>query len=176
VSRLLKSELPSTGYQLKGRIVLKGVSWTIDSLTKYYDIPSIPIFTFLDTLWKPAVIAGTLTAATYQSVTSNSDIWQNFTTSAYRHVVVPVADFQNDEAVVLHPVRCTGSSSWRGSQPRRDNVFIKKDAIHGQLDGRMPARVEAIFAINDLVLQKIHEVAFITEYKAVAGGLLHDPS
>jgi hypothetical protein len=40
----------------------------------------------------------------------------------------------------------------------------------------MPARVEAIFAINDLVLQKIHEVAFITEYKAVAGGLLHDPS
>jgi hypothetical protein len=56
----------------------------------------------------------------------------------------------------MHPVRCTGCRPWRGGAPRRDDIFIEKDGLYGALNGRLSARVEAIFAM----------------YRAVAGGTL----
>ena len=49
----------------------------------------------------------------------------------------------------MHPVQCTGNRSWRGGAPRKDGAY-------GALNGRLPASVEAIFAIEDSVLNTTH--------------------
>ena len=116
-----------------------------------------------------------LTANVYNNI-KDSEIWQTFKVHAFNQVVVPVKDFQDDQAVVMHPVRCTGNRSWRGGAPRKDDIFIEKDGAYGALNGHLPASVEAIFAIEDLVLNTTYQVALIREYRVLAGGTLHAPS
>ena len=54
----------------------------------------------------------------------------------------------------------------RGGTPRKDGAY-------GALNRCLPASIEAIFAIEDPVLNTTHQVALIREYQAVAGGTLY---
>jgi hypothetical protein len=155
----------------------KKVDWTIATIATIYQLPLLPTttFDFLNMVWRQAVLSRRLTTSAYNNITE-SEIWQSFTVRAFNQVVVPVKDFQNDQAVVMHPVRCTGCRPWRGGAPRKDDIFTEKDGLYRALNGRLPARVEAIFAIEDPVLNTVHQVALVREYRAVAGGTLQTPS
>src|SRR5438045_9661245 len=171
------SNTKSTGQQLKGEVFQKGVDWTIANIAALYNLSVLmtATFDFLNVLWRQAVMSQKLTANVYNNI-KDSEIWKTFKVHAFNQVVVPVKDFQDDQAVVMHPVRCTGNRSWRGGAPRKDDIFIEKDGAYGTLNGRLPAKVEAIFAIEDPVLNTTHQVALIREYRAVAGGTLHAAS
>ena len=167
---LLPSNTKLTGQQFKGEVFQKGVDWTIANIAALYNLPVLmtATFDFLNVLWRQAVLSQKLTANVYNNI-KDSEIWQTFKVHAFNQVVVPVKDFQDDQAVVMHPVQCTGNHSWRGGAPRKDGTY-------GALNGHLPASVEAIFAIEDPVLNTTHQVALIREYRAVAGGTLHAPS
>ena len=169
--------MKSIEQQLKGEVFQKGVDWTIANIAALYNLPVLmtATFDFLNVLWRQAVLSQKLTANVYNNI-KDSEIWQTFKVHAFNQVIVPVKDFQDDQAVVMHPVRCTGNRSWRGGAPRKDDIFIEKDGAYGALNGRLPASVEAIFAIEDPVLNTTHQVVLIREYRAVAGGTLHAPS
>ena len=171
------SNMKSTGQQLKGEVFQKGVDWTIANIAALYNLPVLmtATFDFLNMLWRQAVLLQKLTANVYNNI-KDSEIWQTFKVHAFNQVVISVKDFQDDQAVVMHPVRCTANRSWRGGAPRKDDIFIEKDGAYGALNGRLPANVEAIFAIEDPVLNTTHQVALIREYQAVAGGTLYAPS
>ena len=77
---------------------------------------------------------------------------------------------------MIHLVQCTGCCPWQDSAPRRDDIFIEKDGLYGALNGHLLAHLEAIFAIKDPILNTVHQVALIREYRVVAGGTLQTPS
>src|SRR5436305_11570092 len=102
---LLPSNTKSTGQQLKGEVFQKGVDWTIANIAALYNLPMLmtATFDFLNVLWRQAVLSQKLTANVYNNI-KDSEIWQTFKVHAFNQVVIPVKDFQDDQAVIMHPV------------------------------------------------------------------------
>jgi len=64
---------------------------------------------------------------------------------------IPVQAFQETEIYHIHRVRCTGAHNFRNHGSRNDWVSVRAgtEYIYGALQGRLPAKLVALFKIRD---------------------------
>ena len=88
---------------------------------------------------------------------------------AYNTLQVPVWTFDNN-GHILHRIRCTGPELFRKQERRHDWVFVRRrpsspDKIPGSLDGRVPARLNAIFKLRDPRVNTSYRLAHVSLLK-----------
>ncbi|KAF8432913.1 hypothetical protein BGX38DRAFT_1290766 [Terfezia claveryi] len=73
---------------------------------------------------------------------------------AFHTLQVAVPTF-NGDGHMLHHVRCTGGKLFRNQDERHDWVFVRRrksaqEKVPGGLDGRVPAKLNALFKLRDM--------------------------
>lgn len=129
--------------KLQGRVNPKNI-YNLDTLADQYNLPD------LQTLTKRYLIHIYHTSA---QPTSDATRFKDAPIEAFHTLQIPVPTFDND-GHILHNVRCTGPELFRKHEKRNDWIFVRHrpaslTAKPGSLDGRVPARLNALFKLRD---------------------------
>lgn len=81
-----------------------------------------------------------------------------YPTERFRWLQVPVPEFQEANQSELQNLRCTRGNPLRGTMRRNDWVWIQagEDSEWGAVHGRLPARLQALLKIQDIVVTRTH--------------------
>ena len=144
-------------YYVQGRIDNQKI-YSLASLAAHYDLTDLLTLTaqyFVKNLFKsapdPDFDAAHLVDAPVE---------------AFNTLQVPVQTFNND-GHILHHVRCTGPGLFRQEQSRHDWVFVRRrppspSKTPGSLDGRVPARLNAVFKVQHSRANTSYRLAHIS--------------
>ena len=84
---------------------------------------------------------------------------------AFNTLEIPVA-YLDGKQYILHHLRCTGPEKFREKGPRSDWVWVRRQAksktIFGELNGRLPGRLNALFKLCDPKRAIVYRLAHIT--------------
>ncbi|KAF8441952.1 hypothetical protein BGX38DRAFT_1144152 [Terfezia claveryi] len=73
----------------------------------------------------------------------------------------------NDDGHMIHHVRCTGGKLFRKQEERHDWVFVRRHKstqgkVSSGLDGRVPARLNALFKLRDIAAKDTYRLAHVS--------------
>ena len=152
------SPASSLSTQLKGLITPKK-AYNLDSLANYFSLPDLQSLTadyMMNMSPDAAPDAGRL---------------GHYPLEAYNTLQLPVPTFDNN-GHIIHMIRCTGPELFRKKERRHDWVFVRRrkatnNKISGSLDGKVPARLNAIFKLRDPRVNSTYRLAHITLLKVI---------
>ncbi|KAF8439589.1 hypothetical protein BGX38DRAFT_1318767 [Terfezia claveryi] len=73
----------------------------------------------------------------------------------------------NDDGQMIHHLRCTGGKLFRNQDERHDWVFVRhhkssKGKVPDGLDGRVPAKLNALFKLRDIAAKNTYRLAHVS--------------
>jgi len=90
---------------------------------------------------------------------------------------IPVTDFQETDRFQIHRARCTETKAFRNGGPRNDWVWVQTagEANYGDLQGRVVARLLALFKIRNILSEAgaVHRLALVCILDPVNSGRFH---
>jgi hypothetical protein len=142
---------------LQGRLNLKTI-YNIQTLQERYELPDLRTLTSMYLLRN----------AFPELTNPEPDVERlmDAPLEAFHTLQVAVPTF-NDNGHFIHRLRCTGKDQFRGQDQRNDWVFVRRrkpsaTKIEGALDGRIPAKLNALFKLRDLDTRITYRLAHIT--------------
>jgi len=98
----------------------------------------------------------------------------------FAQLEIPVPDCQETDRFQIHRARCTGTKAVRKGGSRNDWVWVQtgREVNHGDLRGRVVARLLALFKIRNILSEAaaVHRLALLRILDQIHGGRLHIPS
>ena len=95
----------------------------------------------------------------------------------FRHLEIPVPDFQDTDVFQIHRAHCTGTKAFRNGGPRNNWVCVHTggDVSYGDLRGRVVARLLGLFQITNVLsgAGDVHRLAFVRILNPVGAGRFH---
>ena len=141
---------------------------TLNEIQKEYKVP--------DLTWALQAYMRTLpVSSTFLVPNFHPDLLKDFRAQVYKKILIPVEDFQLQDQYTVHPVR--SCLNWRGTGPRKDFIIFQKSEQdrYGDLHGKMVARLELLFVLQNPLSHTLFSLAFLTELKPYAGGTVQEP-
>jgi len=98
----------------------------------------------------------------------------------FAQLEIPVPDFQDTDMFQIRQARCTGTKALRNGGSRNNWVWVQTggEANYGDLQGRVVARLLALFKIRNIVNEAVavHRLALVGIVDPMNGGRFHIPS
>jgi len=95
----------------------------------------------------------------------------------FAQLEIPVPDFQETDRFQIHRACCTGTKAFCNSGSRNDWVWVQTggEANYGDLQGRVVARLLALFQIRNILSEAaaVHHLALVRILDPINGGRFH---
>jgi len=142
--------------RLQGPISTRRI-FNLSTLQDHYQLPDLKALTTRYLIRNPFQDA--------QEPQASADQLIDAPLEAFNTLQVPIPTFNND-GYLLHRIHCTGPNLFRKQEKRNDWVFVRRrksaTQVQGSLRGRVPAKLNALFKLRDLLANTCYHLAHVS--------------